>query len=134
METYQETARAMGREPYADAEFDTAQKIRDQLISANGDFKSRSGWARRYVGGTRFENLQEEAGLDKWKNDYKWASQNIHTTFRELRGLLAMGEAAEDGLLVGLVGPSDSGFAQAGPLLGERSLPNDIRLYDLLYR
>ena len=109
METYQETAEAMGREPYPSAELSAARKIRDQLITANEDFKSRSGWARRYVGATRFENLQEAAELCRWKNDYKWASQNVHTTYRELRALLGMSEASEDGLLVG---PSDSGFAE----------------------
>ena len=109
METYKETAKAMGREPYQSAEMDAARKIRYQMVSANQDFKSRSGWARRYVDATRFENLQEAAELGRWKNDYKWASQNVHTTYRELRALLGMSEAAEDGLLAG---PSDSGFAE----------------------
>ena len=109
METYQDTAKAMGRKPFSSAEVDAARKIRDQIVSANKDFKSRSGWARAYVGAAKFEKLQEAAGLAKWKNDYKWASQNVHTTYRELRALLGMSEAAEDGLLAG---PSDSGFAE----------------------
>ena len=109
MEAYQETADAMGRVPYVSHEIDAARKVRDRLVSANRDLESRSGWARRHVGAARFEKLKEAAGLDKWKNDYKWASQNVHTTYRELRALLGMSEAAEDGLLVG---PSDSGFAE----------------------
>ena len=129
-ETYKETAKAMGREPYQSAEMDAARKIRYQMVSANQDFKSRSGWARRYVDATRFENLQEAAELGRWKNDYKWASQNVHTTYRELRALLGMSEAAEMAFwpvhpIRDLPSPRNS---QRLPL------PNDIRLHDLLLR
>ena len=110
METYQETAVAMGREPYSGAELDAAKKVKDQLILENKDLNSGSGWARHHVGGTRFvKHLQKAAELSKWECDYKWASQNVHATYRELRALLGMSEAAEDGLLAG---PSDSGFTE----------------------
>ena len=110
MEAYQETAAAMGREPYPDAELDAARKVRDQLVSANEALDSSSGWARRHVGGARFvKHLQKAAELGKWEHDYKWASQNVHATYRELGALLGMSEAAEDVLLAG---PSDSGFAE----------------------
>ena len=110
METYQKTAEAMGREPYSVAELNAAKKIRAQLISAKPYLEGRSGWARRHLKGTAFvKHLQKAAGLEKWESDYKWASQNVHTTYRELRALLGMSEAVEDGLLAG---PSNSGFAE----------------------
>ena len=109
MEAYQETANAMGRVPFSDAEIDSAKRTRDEILAANNHLKSRSGWALPHVCSSRFEKLQKAAKLEKWKNDYKWASQNIHTTYRETRALLGMSEAAEDGLLVG---PSNSGLAE----------------------
>ena len=107
MEAYQQTAREMGREPYSNAEIDSAKNIHDEIIADKGDLKGRSSWAFRYVGANRFDKLQKAAGLEKWKNDYKWASQNVHTNYREMRVLLGMAEATEDGLLAG---PSDSAF------------------------
>ena len=107
METYQETAVDMAREPYVKAELDKARKSRDEILENRREFNSRGGWAIPYVGAGRFEKLQECAGLAKWKNDYKWASQNVHANYREMRKLLGMAEAKEDVLLVG---SSNSGF------------------------
>ena len=107
MGAYQETADAMGRIPFSNAEVEAAGKIRDKIIAGNEHLKNPSGWTDRHVHATRFWKLQEAAGLERWKNDYKWASQNVHTNYREMRALLGMGEASEDGLLAG---PSDSGF------------------------
>ena len=96
-----------GRIPFSNAEVEAAGKIRDKIIAGNEHLKNPSGWTDRHVHATRFWKLQEAAGLERWKNDYKWASQNVHTNYREMRALLRMGEASEDGLLAG---PSDSGF------------------------
>ena len=110
MEAYQETANAMGRVPYSNAEIDSARRIRNDILSDNKLLKGGgSGWARPYVGSGKFEKLQKSAELEKWRNDYKWASHNVHTTYRETRALLGMSDSVEDGLLVG---PSDSGFAE----------------------
>ena len=109
MEAYQETAEDMEREPYAKAELDTARKIRDQILEKRGEFNGRGGWAIPYVNAGKFEKLQECAGLTKWKTDYKWASQNIHSNYREMRELLGMVDAKEDVLLTG---PSNSGFTE----------------------
>ena len=66
METYQETAVAMGREPYSGAELDAAKKVKDQLILENKDLNSGSGWARHHVGGTRFvKHLQKAAEFEQ---------------------------------------------------------------------
>ena len=122
---------AMGREPYSGAELDAAKKVRDQLISANKDLNSGSGWARRHVDGTQFvKHLQKAAELSKWECDYKWASQNVHATYRELRALLGMSELPRMGYWLG-----HRIRDLRSPPTSRRSLsPNDIRLPDMLHR
>lgn len=107
MVAYQETANEMGRIPLSRHELDAAKRLRDEIIESKPYLKGRSGWAGPHVGASRFEKLQAAAGLAKWKNDYKWASQNVHTNYRQMQSLLGMSEAKEQGLLVG---PSDSAF------------------------
>ena len=107
MEAYQETANEMGRIPVSHDELDAAKRTRDDIIASKPYLKGRSSWAGRHVGASRFEKLQTAAGLAKWRNDFKWASHNVHTNYREMRSLLGMAEAREQGLLVG---PSDSAF------------------------
>ena len=107
MDSYQETANDMQRIPYSTAEIDSAKKIKDEILKNNTTFNSRNGWAIPYAKVGKFEKLQEVAGLAKWKNDYKWASQNVHANYREMQVLLGMSEAKEDGLLAG---PSNSGY------------------------
>ncbi len=110
MNGYQATAEAMNREPYSTEELEAANKLRDSILDSYGDgFKSRNGWARKYIGSSRFANLQRAAGLERWSNDYSIASRDIHTDYREMRSLLAMSEAQHD-LLV--CGQSNSGMVE----------------------
>jgi hypothetical protein len=110
MNSFQETALEMGREQYAPEELEAANRLSAEILSQRGDdFRSRNGWARRYVGSSRFENLQQSAGLQKWRGDYRLASRDIHTDYREMGSLLAMAEAKTD-LLV--CGQSDSGIVE----------------------
>lgn len=110
MNSFQETAVEMGREEYSAEELKAASELSTRILSARGDdFRSRNGWARRYIGSSKFENLQRAAGLEKWRADYKFASRDIHTDYREMGSLLAMAEAKTD-LLV--CGQSNSGIVE----------------------
>ena len=101
MEAYQETAEDMEREPYSEAELDTARKIRNKILTCRGEFNRRGGWAISYVEARRFEKLQKFAGLAKWKSEYMWASKNIHANYIEMRKLLGMVDSKGDILLAG---------------------------------
>lgn len=91
MEGYQAIAGARGREPYSDEELAAAIELRHDLIARCGEgIQSSNGWARKYVGSSKFTKLQEAAGLRKWANDYKAASRSIHFDYREMRSLLGM--------------------------------------------
>lgn len=110
MHSFQETADRMGRRPYTVEEIRRANATRDEMTAdSDVDFKSRNGWARKYVGTSRFEKLQRAAGLDHWRTDYSFASRDIHADFRQMSALLAMSKAAPEVLLVG---PSDTGIVE----------------------
>lgn len=110
MNGFQETASRMKREPYAPEQIQKANALRDRLIAEGDvDFKSRNGWARKYIGATKFERLQAAAGLDHWRNDYSLASRDVHTDFRQMHALLAMPESHPEVLVAG---PSDSGIVE----------------------
>lgn len=110
MEGYQGTAPAMGREPYSMEELEEARRLRGKILNQCGnDFLSKNGWARKYVGSSKFENLQKAVGLEKWRNDYAMASRDIHPDYREMRTLYAMSEAKQDVLLCG---QSNSGMME----------------------
>lgn len=102
MERYQQTASAMGREPYSTEELEKARELRNKILLAYGEnFKGRNGWAQRYIGANSFAKLQSAVGLEKWDNDYSWASLDIHSAYREMKSLLGMAEAKEEVLLAG---------------------------------
>jgi hypothetical protein len=110
MKSYQETAVAMHREPFSTEELERAIQNQKEILKKYGtDFCSSNGWARKYVNGSKFNKLQKDVGLEKWSNDYKIASRNIHTDWREMRSLFAMGEADAEILLCG---PSNSGMVE----------------------
>jgi hypothetical protein len=110
MEGYQETAAAMRRQPYSPEELEEAKQLREAILDDYGqDFLSRNGWARKYVGGSRFDKLQKAVGLDKWRNDYAIASRDIHTDYRDMQSLYAMSEAKQEVLLCG---QSNSGMVE----------------------
>lgn len=115
MEAYQKTANDMNRTPYSDVDLRIAKMHRDEIIQdgikTDQAFNSQNGWARRFVGSGKFEKLQADVGLDKWRHDYKWASQDIHANYRDMRALLAMSEAKEEILVCG---PSNSGMVEPG--------------------
>jgi hypothetical protein len=108
MEGYEESLKDRGRIPFSHAKFDVAKRTCEKAGSDKASSPSASAWAVPHADTERFEQLQESAGLGEWKDAYKWASQNVHANYREMRTLLGMAEAGEDGLLVG---SSDSGFA-----------------------
>jgi hypothetical protein len=110
MKGYQETAEAMRRKPYSTEELGEAEQLRQAILDKYGkDFCSRNGWARKYIGSSRFDNLQKAIGLEKWRNDYASASRDIHTDYRDMRTLFAMSEAKHNMILCG---PSNSGMAE----------------------
>jgi hypothetical protein len=110
MESYQSTTLAMHREPFSAEELDKAREDREEILKRYDDnFNSRNGWARKYANSSRFDKLQKDVGLEKWASDYKMASRNIHTDWREMRSLLSMCEATTEILLCG---PSNSGMVE----------------------
>jgi len=109
MERYQKTAQAMGREPYSLEEIEKAREWRSKILASDKAFESTNGWARKYVGASKFEKLQIAVGLEKWDSDYASASLDIHSAYREMRSLLGMAEAKEEILLSG---PSNSGMTE----------------------
>ena len=110
MKSYQETALSMGRQPYSKEELEEALQIREEILEKYGNgFLSSNAWARKYVGGGKFDKLRKDVGLEKWSNDYKMASRDIHTDFREMKSLFAMSEADQEILLCG---PSNSGMVE----------------------
>ena len=110
MKGYQGTAQAMGREPYSMDELEEATRLQEKILNQCGnDLLSRNGWARKYVGSSKLENLQKAVGLEKWRNDYAIASRDIHPDYREMRTLYAMSEAKQDVLLCG---QSNSGMVE----------------------
>jgi len=110
MNGYQQTAERMGRRPYAEDELKAANQLRERILAQCGDdFRSRNGWARRFLGSSKFENLQKAADLEHWRNDYAFASRDIHTDYREMGALMAMSEASSDLLLAG---QSNSGMVE----------------------
>jgi hypothetical protein len=110
MNGFQETAARMKRKPYSPEEMQEANALRERLMAENDvDFKSRNGWARKYIGGTKFEKIQAAAGLEQWRSDYALASRDVHSDFRQMHALLAMSKIHPDVLLVG---PSDTGIVE----------------------
>lgn len=110
MNGFQETAARMKREAYRPEEIQEANALRERLMAESDiDFKSRNGWARKYIGSSKFEKLQAAAGLAHWRNDYSLASRDVHTDFRQMHAFLAMSGIHPSVLLAG---PSDSGIVE----------------------
>lgn len=85
------------------------ENIEDRLGRGLGD---DYGWARQALG---FElnrkphllHLEEDTGLDHWRPRYRWASQNVHSSYAPPMASLGMAEAKTE---VHLVGQSNSGM------------------------
>jgi hypothetical protein len=103
----------LNEEPLTDAEFETAQRRRDELVAKYGrDFKRDCGWAASVLPGQgrTFAEVEAATKLDHMRPYYKMASHAIHPNARGLFFDLGLGD--DDHLL--LAGPSTRGVADAG--------------------
>jgi hypothetical protein len=115
---FNDSAAEMEREPIPEQDIDAIKNrlkaIRDHWVSNkwinNKDkeigFGGQNAWARIFTKTGKFHKLQEFAGMQKWRNDYKAASLSIHPTTRTHRALLG---APRDSPELLLVGRSNSG-------------------------
>lgn len=94
-------------DPFSVAEVQAAaevcEKIETRLGKGLGD---DYGWARHALG---FElnrkphllHLEEDTGLDHWRPRYRWASQNVHSSYAPPMASLGMAESKTEAYLVG---------------------------------
>lgn len=97
IEEYQKTAPKMGLEPYTEEEITYYEKLKQNLSEEEKSWH----WALKYTESSKFHKLMKHVELDHWSHNYKLASRSIHADYYEMRSLLGMQEAVNDGLLVG---------------------------------
>lgn len=108
-----EYAERAGMQEYSIQELEAAKnqcgKLEALLGKGLGD---EYGWAREALGfdlkkRVVFFDIEKVVALDHWRPRYRWASQNVHSSFTPPRSSLGMAEAKEE---VHLTGPSNSGM------------------------
>jgi len=111
MKEHRKCADKMKHETFSEAEILNATAEVEQLLQQHGraldDYVGDYGWLRKHIGSSKRHKVEEFLDLSHWSHDFKWASQDVHAGYREMRSLLAMSEARQDILLVG---PSNSGM------------------------
>ena len=132
METFQETAVAMGREPYSGTELDAARKVRDQLTSSKQGLEQRI----RLGPAPRRRHQVRQAPAESCGTGEMGVRLQVGKPERS-RNLPGTGSTPRDerscrGWAIGRA--IGFGICGARPLLGNRSRPNDIRLPDMLHR
>ncbi|MCU5773071.1 DUF5677 domain-containing protein [Erwiniaceae bacterium BAC15a-03b] len=96
-----------GKEVYED--YETVYK--ELLIKYGKDFEQQYGWANIYFPDIKkpgFQSLEKDVGLDHMRPYFKWASQNIHTSFKSISKNLSLPFSQGNELMV--VGPSNYGL------------------------
>jgi hypothetical protein len=123
---YQRYATRLNYEPFAAAEVDEIQAVRDELVTRFGrDYGSQYGWAAAALGKPRptFRDIEAAVSLDHLRPYYRMAS---HPTHAGPKGL-----AFDMGLLsnsVMLAGPSNAGLADPGHGIAISLLHNTVTL------
>jgi hypothetical protein len=117
MRKHNETAQAMGREPFTEAEIDESARRLDAMLAKRGrtlkSFEKTFSWAQPHAKGNGLFDLQRAVGLGDWSADYRWATQDAHGTYRDARCELGASAGFEgDDLL--LSGPSTAGLTDPG--------------------
>ncbi|MEM7662767.1 MAG: DUF5677 domain-containing protein [Pseudomonadota bacterium] len=115
MKAHVRCAPRMRHETFTQEEIDHAETEVATLLQARGkeigQYNGDYGWLRDHVGSGKRNKVEEFLDLDYWQSDYKWASQDVHSGYREPMSSLALREATEDMLVVG---PSNSGMTDPG--------------------
>ena len=100
----------MGDEPIPQDEYESIERVRNELIARFGNpYKNNYGWAASALSKNdpNFSDIEESSGLDHLRPYYKLASHNVHANPKGVLFRLGLLGNTQNILLAG---PSNYGF------------------------
>lgn len=108
---YRSYSSQLGYETLPDQGLAKVQYSYQQLINRFGDcYANNYGWAAEALGkkNSNFSEIEQAIGLSHWRPHYRFASQSVHATPKEISFTLGLYRSDQEVLLAG---PSDADFA-----------------------
>jgi len=129
MNQYIEFQDRAGLSPVSDEKYSQITTLAKEITDLYGnEIKKDYGWARPLFKDKKitFRTIEKHVKLDHWRPRYKWASNDIHSSYHPLGSSLSTSESSENVLLTG---PSNSGFTDPAQMTAvSLSLLNSVFL------